>query len=105
MTDETISIDVAVAGDAVVVAVLGEIDLDSVPHLRAVLESIDAGRDVIIDCTRLQFMDSTGLQLFVTQSQRLSAGGGSLQLRNTSFPVRHIVEITGLIELLAPDGE
>lgn len=103
MTDQGISFDIATDGDAVIVAVLGEIDLVSVPQVQAVLETIESGRDVIIDCSRLQFMDSTGLQLLVNQSQRLSADGGSLQLRNTAFPVRHIVEITGLIELLERD--
>jgi anti-sigma B factor antagonist len=105
VSDEGISIDMSSDGELVVVAVSGEIDLVTVPHLQAVLDSIDSGRAVIVDCARVQFMDSTGLQLFVTQLQRLNATGGSLLLRNTSFPVRHIVEVTGLIELLEPDGE
>lgn len=105
MSDEAISIDISDDGDPVVVAVSGAIDLVSVPHLQTVLDTIEPHRPVIIDCARLRFMDSTGLHLFVIQSQRMNGGGGSLQLRNTAFPVRHIVEITGLIELLEPDGE
>lgn len=105
MSDEGISIDMSNDGDVVVVSVSGEIDLVSVPRVQTVLDTIDPAASVIIDCARLHFMDSTGLHLFVIQSKRLNKNGGSLLLRNTSFPVRHIVEITGLIELLEPDGE
>jgi anti-anti-sigma factor len=101
--DEGLSIEVAHVDGSVVVRVSGEIDLVSAPTLEAALSDLGDGLHIVIDCAGVQFMDSTGLNLFVTEARRLSASGGSLHLRNTSFPVRHIVEITGLIQLLERD--
>jgi anti-sigma B factor antagonist len=97
-------VDVSDVEGFVVVTVTGEVDLDSAPLLQAALDPVAADREVILDCAALHFMDSTGLQLIVTQAQRLTAGGGSLKLRHTSFPVRHVVEITGMIQLFELDG-
>ena len=90
--------------DLVVVTVAGEIDLGTAPVLRSALDQLTPGQHVVVDCAGVQFIDSTGLHLIVTQSQRMSEAGGSLRLRHTSFPVRHVVEITGLIQLFENDG-
>lgn len=89
--------------DTVVVTVSGEIDLGTASVLSAALDQLAPDQDVVVDCAAVEFIDSTGLHLIVTQSQRMSDAGGSLRLRHTSFPVRHVVEITGLIQLFETD--
>jgi anti-sigma B factor antagonist len=102
--DQTLGVEVVHRDDVVVVTVTGEIDLDTAPVLQAVLDNLAPDRHVIVDCADVHFIDSTGLQLIVSQLKRMSEAGGSLRLRHTSFPVRHVVEITGLIQLFEIDA-
>ena len=103
MQVEGISVDTSHVGDLVVVTVHGEIDLGSAPILQETLDALAPEQHVVLDCAGVEFIDSTGLHLVVTQAQRLENGGGSLRLRNAGFPVRHVIEITGLIQLIGPD--
>jgi anti-anti-sigma factor len=77
-----------------VVIPIGEIDLASRDHLRSVLEAIDG--DVIVDLTGLSYLDSSGIGVLVAQRNRLTANGGSLQLRDPQPAVRQVLEIVGL---------
>jgi anti-anti-sigma factor len=103
MPQDTFSVDIARNGGVVVVRVRGELDLVSVPELQLALDGVDGGEHVVIDFGGVSFMDSTGLNLIVQQWNRMESSGGSLRLRHVAFPVRHVVEMTGLIQLLQPD--
>lgn len=88
-------------GDAVV-AVSGELDLSTVPELsRSLAPVLDAHpHELILDLTGLRFIDSTGLSLIVRTSNALKAHEGTLALTHPSPPVRKVLEIVGLDELL-----
>ena len=102
--DQTISVDITHRDGIVIVTVTGEIDLDTAPVVRAVLDNVALDQHIVMDCAGVSFIDSTGLQLIIAQFQRMSDAGGSLRLRHTSFPVRHVIEITGLIQLFEIDA-
>jgi anti-anti-sigma factor len=55
----------------------------------------------------LDFVDSTGLSVFVMAFNRAKASGGALVIRNPSMPVLGIFDITGLTSIftIANDGE
>ena len=80
-------------GRAVVIPI-GEIDLENRDDLRSVLEATDG--DVIVDLAGLTYIDSSGIGVLVAQRNRLSAKGGSLQLRNPQPNVRRVLEVVGL---------
>jgi anti-sigma B factor antagonist len=92
-----------------VVALTGELDLATAPELRERLGllSEEGENEVTLDLTDLDFVDSTGLSVFVMAFNRAQAGGGSLIIRNPSSPVMRIFEITGLTSVftIAVDGE
>jgi anti-sigma B factor antagonist len=52
--------------------------------------------NVILDLARLNFMDSTGLGVIVTEHKRVQRAGGTLTVFSPSSPVRRLFEITGL---------
>ncbi|MFF3605748.1 STAS domain-containing protein [Streptomyces sp. NPDC002463] len=84
---------------AVVLALDGELDHDTVEPLRnALAESAGAVR-VVVDCTGLQFCDSTGLNVLLRTRLRLLAQGGHLDLAGLRPPVRRIFEITGALQV------
>jgi anti-anti-sigma factor len=104
LREQSLVVDIVDRDEIVVVTLAGEIDLDTVPILAAVLDNVTPDRHVVVDCAAVQFIDSTGLQLIISQLQRMTQAGGSLRLRHTSFPVRNVVEITGLIQLFEIDA-
>jgi anti-anti-sigma factor len=88
--------------------VQGELDLSTAPDLeRPLEEALESGEgSVLIDLSRCEFIDSTGIALIVRAWQRLddgaSGGGGrALVLCSQNDQVRRVLEITGL-ELSIP---
>ena len=66
--------DVQVRGALAVVAVGGELDIDSAPGLERELAPVaDAGRHLILDLAGLRFCDCAGLSLFLRVQQRARA--------------------------------
>ena len=85
--------------------VRGELDLSTAPDLEAPLEqALERGNgSVLIDLTRCEFIDSTGIALIVRAWQRLQSGGNgrALVICTQNDQVRRVLEITGL-ELSIP---
>jgi stage II sporulation protein AA (anti-sigma F factor antagonist) len=98
------SVEVSNLDDLVVLAVRGDIDLVSRPVLQTALDELAPAAHVVLDCARASFIDSAGISLLIEESQRRELSGGSLRLRNTEFPVRQVVELTGLIDLFELDN-
>jgi anti-sigma B factor antagonist len=85
-------------GDAVVVAVEGELDLFTAPFLRdEVRDAIKQdGAHLVLDLTSLSFMDSSGLSVLI-EAWRLATGeGGGVCLASPQAPVARILRTTGL---------
>jgi anti-anti-sigma factor len=84
------------------VAVRGDLDCATAPRLRAALEDLDAvGRIVRIDLSGTDFMDCAGVGVLVVSHRRLRHLGGELVLESPSGPVRRVLELTGLLDVLA----
>jgi anti-sigma B factor antagonist len=86
-----------------VIAVNGELDLNTTPRLEEQLESAfaDGSGGLLIDLSNCEFIDSTGIGLIVRAWRRLDADGnsdgeGSFALCGLSDQVRRLLEITGL---------
>jgi anti-sigma B factor antagonist len=81
------------------VYVRGELDHQTAPQLRAILEeeSASAPPAVILDLTGLSYMDSGGLSLLFETLNRLK-GKSWLGLVGVTAPVSRLMEITGLVE-------
>ncbi|HVM40313.1 MAG TPA: STAS domain-containing protein [Acidimicrobiia bacterium] len=94
-------VDVRDGDGEVTVAIEGEVDLYTAPKLREHLdEAIDRGTDrLVVDLTRMDFIDSTGLGVLVGAQKRLREGGGEMTLRNPSRSTHKILEIAGLTQL------
>jgi anti-anti-sigma factor len=88
-----------------VISVRGELDLSTAPDLEGPLDqALDSGKgSVLIDLSRCEFIDSTGIALIVRAWQRLDSGenGRLLVLCSQNDQVRRVLEITGL-ELSIP---
>jgi anti-sigma B factor antagonist len=77
--------------------VSGEIDIATVPLLRAKLESSVARGDVmLVDLTGVTFMDSTGLGLLLDVHQRLESASRRWAIACPEGPARLLCAVTGV---------
>ena len=86
-------------GGVRILAVTGELDLNTAPRLEERLEGVDAA--LLIDLSGCEFIDSTGIGLIVRTWQRLDAdldgdGESRFALCGLGDQVRRLFEITGL---------
>lgn len=101
---ELLSVEVLPAEDGVVlVRVGGELDVHTAPTFSAGLEpAFESGAAIIeIDAARLQFCDSSGIQVLVQARQRALDAGGSVRMINLQGPVAKVLTVTGLLELFS----
>lgn len=79
----------------------GEIDAHSVTVLASHLDPLPGSSgDVVIDLSRVGFVDSSGLRVLIEAHQRAEAEARRLVLSGPSRPVRRLFEISGLMEYL-----
>jgi anti-sigma B factor antagonist len=82
----------------VVLRLRGEVDISSVPKLQPELDRVlaDAPDSIAFDLAELAFMDSSGIALLLGAAQSV----GAVELRNTSTPIRRLIELSGLGHIL-----
>lgn len=87
-----------VLGDAVVVAVEGELDLFTAPFLRDEIRDAikQDGATLVLDLADLSFMDSSGLSVLIEAWRLTTAQGGGVTLAAPQPPVARILRTTGL---------
>jgi anti-sigma B factor antagonist len=91
----------------VVLQVKGEIDIASVPTLRAVLDGVFAAAavDVCIDLSPTTFMDSSGVHFLFETLRRAESVGRRLTVIAPEGNVRRVLRISGAeSELPLRDG-
>ena len=84
--------------DAVVIAVCGNLDMDSAPYLAARLDEALArpAPRVVVDLSGVEFCDSIGLSAFVTGWSRARAAGGWLRLAAPGEFLERLLDTVGL---------
>jgi len=77
----------------------GELDLWSAERLQAVLQRVAGDNDaVLVDLERCEFVDSTGIALFLQVRRQLESEGGRLVLYGCSEQVLRIFTVAGLTD-------
>jgi anti-anti-sigma factor len=85
--------------DVTVVHADGEIDLETKEQLRSCLSSVLAPK-VLLDLTRVTFLDSSGMAVIVAANKDAEARGGGLRLRNPNGMITDTLTMVGLGSLL-----
>ena len=105
MSDEPREIwtaDIRPYADRVVVALAGELDLSGLTDLRRVLNQANSyGVTVEVDLAGVRFMDSSGISALIGAYHGAVAGGHTLTVTNPGGQVRRVLQITGVLDLLA----
>ncbi len=84
-------------GGKCVIELDGEIDLDRAPELRGLLlDCITRGRDVLVDLSRVSYIDSSGIASLVEALQSASRNGIALGLVAISPVALRVFELARL---------
>ena len=85
-----------------VVDVAGEIDAVTVPQLWDVVERLidDGEQTLVMDLSRVGFIDSTGIGVVIRAMNALKDRGGQLSLRGPSPMTYQVFETVGLTKVL-----
>ena len=89
---------ITVEGTSILVKLRGELDMQTAPSLAECLDLMRS--DTVVDCSGLDFMDSTGIRTFVDAHIAFEARGDHLVLRSLPPHARRILEITGVLSVL-----
>jgi anti-sigma B factor antagonist len=90
-----------VLADEAKVFVSGEVDIYTAQQFKDKLYSIveKSGLDLVIDCGGLNYIDSTGLGIFVGALKKTRMAGKSIYLENVRDNIKKLFVITGLDKL------
>ena len=86
-------------GDAVIVSVRGEIDLQNSPELRTELIDLYAKHSptrIVLNLTQVPYMDSSAIAVLVELLQKVRKAGGKVFLTNLQPRVKGLLEIARL---------
>ena len=88
-------------GDSVVVSVVGELDVVSKQQFDDCLSEAATQSDrVVLDMSRVDFMDTTALAVVVGHWRRMVAEGGTFRLAGARYRYTKALWITGLADRL-----
>lgn len=92
-----LQVEVRTEGHSEIVKPAGELDHHTAELLSAPLEqALERGRArLVIDCSQLEFCDSTGLNVLLSARLKAEAAGGGVHLAGMLPVVARVFEITG----------
>jgi anti-sigma B factor antagonist len=101
-----LKISSTVEDGTVSLALEGELDLAGAPDMEASLVAVEREEPtrLVIDLSRLQFIDSTGLRLLLQADARAKELGYELVLRSGTQAVQRVFEVTGALAILRFEG-
>ena len=86
--------------DGRLVAILaGELDTASAAETEAALTPLfdSTGQDLVLDCTDLQYIASSGIRILVNLLKTAKANGDRVVLKNVNEVIRDVLELTGFV--------
>ena len=88
-------------GGNIVARLAGRLDtaasVEIQPEIQALEEQAD--KHIVLDCSELEYISSSGLRLFLTLRKASAAKSGKLQVRAINADIRQVFMMTGFISL------
>lgn len=79
----------------------GEMDTVAAMEIEETLKPLYAsnGKDIIIDCTKLEYIASSGLRILLGILKGAKATGSKVVLRNVNDEIKNVFNLTGFINI------
>ncbi len=77
----------------------GELDTVAAAETEAALKPLfdSTGKDLVLDCTDLQYIASSGIRILVNLLKSAKAKGDRVILKNVNEVIRDVLELTGFV--------
>ena len=88
--------------DGKIVAILdGELDTAAAAETEQALQPLlnSEGKDILIDCTRLEYIASSGLRILLSILKQAKAVGSRVVLKNVNEVVHDVLDLTGFVSI------
>ena len=94
-------ININTQGNETVATLSGRLDTPASIELAEQFDILagKAGGTVVLDCSQLEYISSSGLRLFLTLRKAAATKGGKVIVRNINSDVRSVFMITGFLNL------
>ena len=94
-------ININTQGNETVATLIGRLDTLASQEMAAQFDTLaqKAGGTVILDCSQLEYISSSGLRLFLTLRKAAATKGGKVIIRDINYDVRSVFMITGFLNL------
>ena len=94
-------ININTQGNETVATLNGRLDTlaaqEAAEHFEALKEKV--GGTVVLDCSQLEYISSSGLRLFLTLRKTAATKGGKVIVQGINSDVRKVFMITGFLNL------
>lgn len=79
----------------------GELDTAAAIEAEEVLKPLykSDGRDIIIDCTDLEYIASSGLRILISILKSAKTNGSKVIIKNLNDDIKNVFKLTGFINL------
>lgn len=87
--------------NAVTVSLIGRLDTPASQEIAQEMGALkeDAGGVIILDCSEMDYISSSGLRLFLTLRKAAAEKGGKVVIRGISDSIRSVFMMTGFLNL------
>ena len=94
-------VNITTKGDSRVVKLIGRLDTVASPDVTKALEPVieDATGTIILDCSEMTYISSSGLRIFLTLHKASLAKGGKVIVRSINNDIRTVFMMTGFLNL------
>lgn len=88
-------------GEQVLAKLAGRLDTAASQQFSIDMQPLldNADKAIVMDCTDMEFISSSGLRLFLTLRKETIAKGGSVTVKGVSDDVKQVFTITGFYSL------
>ena len=89
------------SGNQLIASFSGRLDTAAaVPTAEAVKPLLEAeNKEIILDCSKLEYISSSGLRIFLSIRKEAATHGSKVIVRNISADIRQVFIMTGFISL------
>ena len=86
-----------VTSERIIINVEGRIDTTNYGEFESAVNKIleNSTPEVVMDCTALSYISSSGLRIFLTIHKKMMGAGGKLILKSLQPSIREIFDISG----------
>lgn len=95
------TINKAINGDGVTLAIEGRVDTSTSPALQAaILEAFQGAKKLTLDFEKVPYISSAGLRALLIGQKTATSKGGSMELIHVSEMVLSILDTVGFTDIL-----